>query len=78
MERNGRSIERGPKTFLWDSRDPEALVGRALPVPIWLWWWFEIAFPPNAAFPPNDPPISRENSGFSVSLRAFFEMKDPK
>ena len=39
---------------------------------------FEIAFPPNFAFPPNDPGISRESSDFLVSLRAFFEMKDPK
>ena len=42
------------------------------------WWWFEIAFPQNNAFPPNDPRISRENSGFLVSMRAFFEMKDPE
>ena len=72
----------GPQGFFCGRAQTPGPSGARLPwrapVPMGFWWWFEIAFPQNFAVPPNDPRIVRENSDFSVSLRAFFEMKDPK
>ena len=77
-----RRRKKGSQGFLCGRAQTPGPSGACLPlrapVPVGFWWWFEIAFPQNFAVPPNDPRIVRENSDFSVSLRAFFEMKDPK